>query len=269
MKSALASSLRSVGEQLEHSFTAERFSQKRGLLQALDARVKLVTILLIILVVAWVHQPLMLLGLYLLALGAALASAIPAGYFISRVWLPLPLVAALIAVPALFLTPGPALLVLPLSLVVTRSGALSAAMLFLRVGASASFAVLLVLTTSWGNILRALAVLRIPDVIVLILGMTYRYIYVLLERTNNMLLSRVSRTVGRLGPQQERALEGAIAGTLLAGSLEMSSEVYLAMRSRGFTGYAHTLKQGKVTVTDVIWSASVLMLSSLALIVGR
>jgi energy-coupling factor transporter transmembrane protein EcfT len=40
-------------------------------------------------------------------------------------------------------------------------------------------AVLLILTTRWAVPLKALRVLRVPQGFVLILGMTYRYIYVL------------------------------------------------------------------------------------------
>ena len=41
-----------------------------------------------------------------------------------------------------------------------------------------------------------------PDVFVLMLGMTYRYIYLLLRLTNDMFLSRRSRVVAQLVRRQ-------------------------------------------------------------------
>ncbi|MCE5257506.1 MAG: cobalt ECF transporter T component CbiQ [Chloroflexi bacterium] len=267
MKSALASSLRHISERLEQSFTVEEYSNKHGLLQRLDARVKCITILLLIISVSFIHQPAVLLGGYIFALVLALVSAISPRFFITRIWLPLPMLTAVISIPALFMTPGQPLFALPFGLIVTRSGALTTALLYLRVGTSVSLALLLMLTTSWANLLRALAVMRVPDVVVLLLGMTYRYIYVLLGMTNDMLLSRYSRTVGKATAHQERAAEGAIVGTLLVRSLDMSSEVYLAMRSRGFTGYAHTLHTGRIGWLDYGWIALVVVLGVLSIFI--
>jgi cobalt/nickel transport system permease protein len=266
VKSALARSLRDITERLEQSLTAEEISRHTGLLQSLDVRVKMVTILVLILAASLTHNLISLAALYMLALVLAIVSAIPAGYFIGRVWLALPFLTGIVALPALFLTPGPPLALLPFGLIVTRTGALTVLFLLLRVSTSISLSLLLILTTPWSGLLRALTVLRIPDVLVLVLGMTYRYIYVLLRITNDMFLSRQSRTVGRLSPRQERSTEGAIAGTLLVYSLDMSSEVYLAMQSRGFTGYSHILKPGHIEARDYTWIAFVAVFISLMIV---
>lgn len=253
MKSALVRTLQHISERLEQSLTVEEYSHRPGLLQQLDARVKCLTILAMIIAVSLITRPLILLAGYILALILAFVSKIPGRYFITRVWLPLPAITALIALPSLVTTPGQALIELPLGLVITTNGALSAALLYLRVGNSISLALLLMLTTPWADILHALSALHVPDVIVLLLGMTYRYIYVLLRLANDMLLSRSSRSVGRATPRQERAIEGAILGTLLMRSLAMSEEIDLAMRSRGFTGYARTLRTGQLGWRDYAW----------------
>ena len=87
-----------------------------------------------------------------------------------------------------------------LYLTITLPGVITAAFLLLRVGTSVSIGVLLILTTRWSRLLKSLQVLRVPQSFVLILGMTYRYIYVFLHTANDMLLARKSRMVGRLGP---------------------------------------------------------------------
>ncbi len=174
-----------------------------------------------------------------------------------------------ITLPALFLTPGPAALALPLGLTVTQTGLTSAAFLLLRVGASVSLAALLVLSTPWNSVLKALGVLRIPDVIVLILGMTYRYIHLLLHLTSDMFLSRQSRLIRPLPSAEQRKLAAATAGVLLGKSLQISGEVYLAMESRGYRGYPRTLDTFRFRRRDWAAAAVVVVVATAAVWLGR
>ena len=56
-----------------------------------------------------------------------------------------------------------------------------------------------------------------------------------------MVESRQSRMVGRLSGADQRRLAGASVGVLLSKSIQLSSDVYLAMLSRGFRGEIYTL----------------------------
>jgi cobalt ECF transporter T component CbiQ len=215
------------------------------------------------------HSLVVIAGLYLVTLVLAWLSSVPMGFFVRRVWLFMPFFTGIIALPAFFLTPGPALVQLPWGWVITRTGALTALFLLLRVSTSVSLTVLLVLTTPWNSVLKALGVLHVPDVFVLILGMTFRYIYLLLHTTNDMLLSRQSRIVGPLSSADERRLIAASAGTLLSKSLHLSSEVYLAMQSRGFRDYPRTMDTWKMRVRDWLWGAAMLLIAAFAIWLGR
>jgi energy-coupling factor transporter transmembrane protein EcfT len=154
-------------------------------------------------------------------------------------------------------------------LVITKTGLTTAIFLLLRVGTSVSMAVLLVLTTPWNSVLKALGVLRLPAVIILILGMTYRYIYLLLHITNNMFLSRKSRLLQRMSAPEERRLIAATSGALLSKSLQMSSEVYLAMQSRGFRNYPRTMDTFKMRTIDWLSGGVVILTVAAAIWLGR
>jgi cobalt/nickel transport system permease protein len=258
-----------INHTLEQTIFAEAISREKGLLQALDPRLKIAALLLLLLAVSWSRQLWVIAGLYLGALLLAAVSAIPLGFFIKRVWVLIPFFTGVVALPALFLTPGPALLTLPMGLVITRTGALTALFLLLRVGTSVSLAVLFVLTTPWNNVLKALGVLRVPDVIVLTLGMTYRYIHLLLHTATDMFLSRKSRIIKRMDSAEERRLLAATSGTLLGKSLQVSSEVYLAMESRGFRGYPRTMERFKMRPLDWAAGATAALISLLAIWLGR
>ncbi len=265
----LEHTLHGISETLERALFAEEISARPGLFQSLDPRVKVVSILALLIGVSLSRSLWVIAAIYLMALLFAWRSAIPVDFFIKRVWLALPFFTGLIILPALFITPGPALLHLPLGLVVTRTGATTVLFLLLRVSTSVSLTLLLILTTPWNTVLSALSVLRVPDVFILILGMTYRYLYLLLHTTNDMFLSRQSRVVGRLSTAEERRLLAATAATLLSKSLNLSSEVYLAMQSRGFRGSVVTLKPFSMKAKDRGWLIFFLVITLLAVLMGR
>jgi cobalt/nickel transport system permease protein len=258
-----------INHTLEQSIFAEKIACQPGVLQGLDARLKVIALLLLLLAVNLSHQLGVIAGLYVGALILAAVSKIPLAFFVRRVWILISFFTGLVALPALFITPGPALAHLPLGLVITRTGALAALFLLLRVGTSVSLAVLLVLTTPWNSVLKALGVLHVPDVLILTLGMTYRYIYLLLHLARELFLARKSRILRRMTGPEERRLLAATSGVLLGKSLQLSSEVYLAMESRGFRGYPHTLDRLRMRWSD--WAAGlvVVLVTSLAIWWGR
>jgi len=261
--------LRGISETLERSIFAEEISSRPGLLQSLDPRMKLIAILALLIGVSLSHSLTIIAVVYLLAILLAVLSAIPVDFFIKRVWLVLPFFTGLVVLPALFITPGPPLIRIPLGLTITRTGLITVLFLLLRVSTSVSLALLLILTTPWNSVLSALSVMRIPDVFILILGMTYRYIYLLLHIANDMFLSRQSRVVGRMSGAEERRVIAATTASLLSKSLNMSSQVYLAMQSRGFRGTVVMMKPFKMQPRDWALGGVLLSVALIVIIIGR
>ena len=66
-----------------------------------------------------------------------------------------------------------------------------------RVAVSISLVVLLTLTTPWNRLLASLRALFVPRMFVLVLGMTYRYVFHLLNGVTDMYTARKARTVTR------------------------------------------------------------------------
>ena len=106
----LEHTLQGFTEALERALFAEEMTARPGLLQALDPRVKVISVLALLVGASLSRSLAVIAAIYLLALVLAIASAIPAGFFVKRVWLALPFFTGMIALPALFITPGPALL---------------------------------------------------------------------------------------------------------------------------------------------------------------
>jgi len=259
---------------LEKAIFSEELARKEGLLQNLDPRVKVITFLALLLAVSLSKGLLIIVVLYLLTLLLAWRSRIPLGFFIKRVWLIMPFFTGLVALPALFniFTPGEPVVTFwqteRFHLAITMQGLRTATFLVLRVGVSASLALLSVLTTPWATLLKALRILRLPQVFILILGMAYRYAFLLLHTANSMFLARQSRTVGQMPGGENRRWIAASASTLLAKSYHLSQGVYLAMLSRGFQGEAQMLGTFRLKPSDWLWGTTLLALALLAVLMG-
>ena len=254
-----------INHTLEQSLFAEKIARQRGLLQRFDPRLKLLATLMLLIAAGSSRQLFVIVSFFLGTLMAASLSKVKLGSFIQRVCLMVLLFTGVIALPALFLTPGPALWVLPFAITITCTGAMTALFLIARVTTSVSMATLFILTTPWNDVLKAFGVLHVPDVIVLILSMTYRYIHLLLHEANDMFLSRKSRLIRRLTREEENTLLGATAGVLLDKSLLLSSEVYLAMQSRGYHHYPRTLNDFSMRWWD--WLAGCAAVSIMLIVI--
>ncbi len=233
---------------------AEETAQLPGLLQRLDARVKLAGVGVLIATAIALHR-LSVLGTLLIAAGLlAVASKVPIRVLATKVWIGVLAFTGAIAIPAIFLTPGDALFRLPaLNWTASYQGLRSAAFLILRAETAATLATLLVLCTLWPQLLRALRWFRIPAVLVAIVGMTYRYLFLLAQTAEEMFEAREARLIGILEPSDRRRLAAASAGLLLAKSIQLSGEVHLAMQARGFRGEVLLLDEGILDPKD--WAA--------------
>ncbi len=236
---------------LRHGLEADDLSRRPGLLQGLDPRVKLGGALALMLMAVSVRSLTVLAALLGLAAGLAVASRVPLARLMRQVWLGVLAFTGLLALPALVLVPGRPLLHLPLlPWPVTLQGLRSAAFLVGRAETTASYGLLLILCTSWPHLLKSLRLFRVPLVLVVILGMTHRYIFLLLQNAAEMVEARRSRSVGPLPPRERRRLAAGAAGDLLGRALHLGAEAHLAMLSRGYGGEVRLLDDFRLRRRD-------------------
>jgi cobalt/nickel transport system permease protein len=244
---------------LQESVFAEETAQKKGWLQQMDARVKCAGLLLLLLASSISRNAAVIVCVYSAGLLLAAGSHVFSASFLRRVWFFMPFYTALMAAPALVMTPGEPLWRLPgMEWAITRQGANSVMFLVLRVATSVSLMLLLVLTTSWPRLLKALRSLGFPQIMILLLMMTYRYIYVLLSAATALFLARKSRRVGPETWRNSRQWLGGLLGALLEKSYHLSQEVYLAMISRGFRGEPILMDDFRLAKRDYLWAAAFL-----------
>ena len=261
-----------IASSIERAVFTEEHARRRGWLQGIDPRAKLGMFLALILAASLSNNLMILVGLYLVILGAAYASHMPFDFFVKRVWLGIPFFAGIVIIPSIFLLPGPHLFDLaigPIHLGASIPGLVDAVIFVARVGVSVSLAVLLVLSTPWADLLKSLQAVGVPQAFVLLLSMTYRYIFLFLHTATGLFEARKCRTVGRTqGSEHRRWISGSM-GSLMNRSFQMSNDVYAAMAARGFTGHIRTYSAYRMTPAD--WGALLvtICIAVAAIVAGR
>ena len=268
----LENTLAGVTESLERAVFTEENARKPGLLQGFDPRAKIGMFLAAVLAASLTGSIVILGAVYAVVLVAAWRSLLPLSFFLKRVWVGIPLFAGLVVLPSIFFIPGARLFEIPLGpLTIAPSipGIEGAIVFIARVGVSVSLATLLVLTTPWADIIKSLRSLRVPQVFVLVLSMTYRYIFLFLHTANGIFLARKSRTVSRTsGGEHRRWISGTMGG-LIGRAFKMSGDVYAAMLARGFTGEMRTYTKYQMVGADWIRLAVTAGGAAAAVVVGR
>jgi cobalt ECF transporter T component CbiQ len=227
-----------------------------GLLQRLDPRIKLGSILLFAVTASFLQSLWVLLAIVAVTTALASASGVGAATFARKVWASAAFFGLLLSLPATtaWITPGPVLVALgPLS--ITTSGLLVAARLTTRVAAGAGFGLLVIWTTRWTDILQALTALRVPDVIVATLAMTQQQIMSLLRTVENVHLARESRMLTAGSTAENRGWVTERIAFIAKKSIKTADDVYDAMLARGFTGAMPSLVRLHTAARDWVWLA--------------
>ncbi|BCN29353.1 energy-coupling factor transporter transmembrane component T [Anaeromicropila herbilytica] len=106
-------------------------------------------------------------------------------------------------------------------------------------------------STKWGTITSAFKRFMVPDIFILVLDITIKYIVMLGEFALNMLYALKLRSIGR-NKSKYTSLSG-IAGNMFIKSKEMAEDMYQAMECRGFTGEYHVYYKSRFQYIDYIY----------------
>ncbi len=211
--------------------TLERLAESSGPLQRIDPRVKIVaTLAYVIAVVATPAGHWWALAIEAVILSAVVAiSRVPLRYLVTR-WLGFLALVALLAAMVAQAHPDR-----------SRLGWWAVWGAILAKNSLAFVAVLtLAATTPMRRLLVGLGRLGVPAVLVSTLHFMIRYLHVLADELDRMILARRSRTFRRSGRLDWGLLTGLI-GMLLVRSFERGERVHAAMLARGWDGTIRSL----------------------------
>ncbi len=164
----------------------------------------------------------------------------------------------LAALPLIFTRPGDPLVTIeigPLALTISGQGLREFATIALKSWISVQAALLLSFTTPFPDLVEALRRLRVPRLLVAIIGFMYRYLAVLTAEAGRLNRARLSRSAvveGRGGGsvRWRAGVVGGMVGSLFLRSYERSERVYAAMQARGFDGEFRTMGGRPLATAD-------------------
>ena len=99
--------------------------------------------------------------------------------------------------------------------------------------------------------------------------MTLRYLMLLSQIVQEMVLAKKSRTIRVQKAKAEQRWVAGQIGTLFKWSMQMSVEVHRAMVARGYQGEVRILSSSRVQKRDFFWIAFCAGLSGILVYFGR
>ena len=197
------------------------------------AHLKLVVLLgFVLVVVATPREWFAVYGAYLVVvLGVILASKVPVLYVVRRMVIEVPFLVFALLIP--FIATGPEVDVLGVA--VSEPGLLAAWGLIVKGTLGVMASLTMAATTEPEAVLAGLGRLRMPALIVEIMGFMIRYLDVVTADLGRMITAMRSRGVDPRSPRHWPSLARTL-GSLFIRSYERGERVHLAMLARGYDG---------------------------------
>jgi cobalt/nickel transport system permease protein len=170
-------------------------------------------------------------GYLLVVAGVVVLSRVPPGYLLKRLVVEVPFVVFACLMP--FIATGPRTEVLGLT--VSESGLVAAGALLIKGTLGVLASLTLAATTEPRDLLLGLERLRVPNLLVQIMGFMIRYLDVVTDEMRRMRVARESRGFSARNVRHWPVLARS-AGALFIRSYERGERVHLAMLSRGYAG---------------------------------
>lgn len=258
-----------------HVHFLDPYQEKSSPIHRLDVRVKLALAVAFILTTALVPTGVWPIYILLLAilLSAEVLSELGIRFYLKRALLALPFILA--ALPVLFTIEGSPLIHLPLGLVITVPGVDRFISVALKSWLSVQMAVMLASTTTFPDLLASMRSWHLPRILVAIIGLMWRYLFVMVDETFRLIHAREARSAESDIPGYKpggkliwRArVTGGMAGSLFLRSLERSDRIYMAMLARGYDGEIRSMPRAPVRPAEYgILAAGIVILGALLIL---
>ncbi|MBW8017616.1 MAG: hypothetical protein FVQ82_15670 [Planctomycetes bacterium] len=134
------------------------------------------------------------------------------------------------------------------------AGVLRCIVILVKFAITMTTLIVLSATTRFSDILAALTWLRLPRILVMQIALLHRYIFIIIDRTCNVLRARRGRKFRNLGIKYELKTAAGMLGNIAAFSTDTACRVSMAMAARGFTGSIEPLIKPKFAGNDLLFA---------------
>jgi len=258
--------LMQVGEVIRTAYLQWEFASRTGFFQRTDPRIKILFLVVFAVIISLKREVYAELLIALFLFMSVAVSRLNLTSFYKRVFLFSFFFGFLIALPSSLnlITKGDIVIPLvhlsqphrfwiyqiPAQIGITREGLLGVCMLSLRVMNSLSLALLVLFTTPLPEIIKALKVLRVPDVFLMILFLSYKYIFIFAKTLEDIHLAKKSRLVGKVKSTEGRQWIAGRIAFIFRKTQRRCEEVFKAMVARGFSQEIRLHQFRKLTLDD-------------------
>ena len=153
---------------------------------------------------------------------------------------------------------------IPATIGITREGIAGVAMLTSRVINSIALSFLVIDTTPFAEIIRAMKSLKVPDPFLIVVTLSYKYILLFARTVEDIHLAMKGRLIG-VNHAQARQWTASRIGFVFRKTQTRCEEVYRAMLGRGFTGDMALCRHNGLRRIDLYYGALFLLLGLLLL----
>jgi cobalt ECF transporter T component CbiQ len=258
---------------IKNGYAHWNFSSQNGFFQRIDARVKVLFLLVFILIVSLKGNVLQETCIWIFVFVLTLVSRLSILKIYRRVLLLGFTFGFLVALPSAFNMIARGEIILPIARLpksydfwiyhipadigLTGEGIYGVAMLTLRVINSLSLSFLVLYTTPFHEVIRALKALKVPDSFLIIITLSYKYIFIFSKTVEDMYLAKKCRIVRELNHAEAREWIAGRMAFIFRKSRLKCEEVLRAMIGRGFSDSIKFCGFGKMRMAD--WCAAIFL----------
>lgn len=134
----------------------------------------------------------------------------------------------------------------------TREGVYGVMMLTSRVMNSLALSFFILYTTPFPEIIKALKVLKVPDGFLMIITLSYKYMFIFAKTVEDMHLAKKSRLAGQISNAEARKWIAGRIAFIFKKTRVRCEEIFKAMFSRGFSDNIKIYEVGKLSIRDWI-----------------
>lgn len=266
------------------TFFQWKSSDQSGILQKTDSRAKVVFLLLFIVLISLIGSAITQLTLAILFLLLCLLSKINVFHLYKKVAIIGFFFGFLIFIPAslnLFTRGEPIfhlvqfsrphqfwIYTIPPNIYVTKEGLMLVALLTMRVINSVSLVLIIVSATTFERLIKSLAFFKVPNIFLLTLTLTYKFIFLLSSTIIETYQAIKMRWWNHGSVKKAENIVAGRIGYLFRKSWERHELTYQAMVARGFNGKLNFYSFEKLKLNDYLFLGATIVLFSIFILIN-
>lgn len=230
--------------------------EHESILQKLDPRIKMAFILVALAIDVMTQRVIIPAGVLVFCLAILIVTGTDLKYALKRM-LPALGIAIVILITQIFFYEGTPLFTLPVfhyQLVGTVEGLQHGLLLMMRVLGGISLILFLTLTSTVEQLIFAASWFRLPHPLIEIITIAYRYIFIFLEELDRLKKAQQMR-LGYSSWRKSIQSVSNIGGIIIVKVFDKSEMLYTSMRSRGYQGDIVVTYDQRLSRTDLVAGA--------------